>query len=56
MERRFNPAAGGHGERQSEPAINVDTTNCCSCGLVKLSSCPNKNYCIGCGVCGNCCG
>jgi hypothetical protein len=51
------PAAGGGWEiRVLRPHTKVDTTNCCSCGLVKLSCCPNKNYCIGCGVCGNCCG
>jgi hypothetical protein len=38
------------------PHAKVDTSNCCSCGIAKLSCCPNKNYCIGCGVCGDCCG
>ena len=42
------------------PNTKVDTSNCCSCGLTnlfaKLSCCPNKAYCIGCGACGTCCG
>jgi hypothetical protein len=42
--------------RALPPHTKVDTTGCCSCGLVKISCCPNKNYCIGCGVCGTCCG
>src|SRR5262249_32967035 len=40
--------AGGWEVRAVPPHTKVDTTNCCSCGLVKLSCCPNKNYCIGC--------
>jgi hypothetical protein len=51
------PAEGGGWEiRALSPHTKVDTSNCCSCGLEKLSCCPNKNYCIGCGVCGSCCG
>jgi hypothetical protein len=42
--------------RALPPHTKVDTSNCCSCGLTKLSCCPNKAYCIGCGVCGTCCG
>jgi hypothetical protein len=34
----------------------VDTSNCCHCPIQKLACCPNPNYCMGCGVCGNCCG
>lgn len=34
----------------------VDTTNCCHCPIQKLACCPNANFCMGCGVCGNCCG
>lgn len=38
------------------PTEKVDTSNCCSCGLAKLKCCPAPNYCMGCGVCGDCCG
>jgi hypothetical protein len=48
--------AGGWEIRALPPNTKVDTSGCCSCGLIKLSCCPNKNYCIGCGVCGTCCG
>ena len=34
----------------------VDTTNCCHCPIQKLACCPNPNFCISCGACGNCCG
>ncbi len=47
---------GGWQLRVIPPHTNVDTSNCCSCGIAKLSCCPKKNYCIGCGVCGDCCG
>ncbi len=47
---------GGWEVRALPPNTKVDTSGCCSCGLAKLSCCPNKSYCIGCGVCGTCCG
>ena len=47
---------GGWEVRALPPHTKVDTSNCCSCGLVKLSCCPNANFCMGCGVCGSCCG
>jgi hypothetical protein len=49
-------AKGGWQLRVLPPHTKVDTSDCCSCGLTKLSCCPNKAYCMGCGVCGNCCG
>src|SRR4029077_7989124 len=52
-----SPAGTGGWElRGLPPQTKLDTTGCCTCGLVKLSCCPNKAYCIGCGVCGSCCG
>jgi hypothetical protein len=52
-----SPAGTGGWElRVLPPQTKVDTTGCCTCGLVKLSCCPNKAFCIGCGVCGSCCG
>jgi len=47
---------GGWQLRVIPPHTKVDTSNCCSCGITKLTCCPNANYCIGCGVCGSCCG
>jgi hypothetical protein len=49
-------AKGGWKLRALPPHANVDTSNCCSCGIAKLSCCPNKSFCMGCGVCGSCCG
>ncbi len=54
--REKSATKGGWQLRVLPPRTKVDTTGCCSCGLVKLSCCPNKSYCMGCGVCGNCCG
>lgn len=59
--RAVKAREGGWELRALSPHTKVDTLNCCSCGIVfaqlqKLSCCPNKNYCIGCGACGTCCG
>jgi hypothetical protein len=60
--RAVKTREGGWELRALPPHSKVDTLNCCRCGIVaianlaKLSCCPNKNYCIGCGACGDCCG
>lgn len=49
-------AGKGGWELQVVPSTKVDTLNCCTCGLYKLTCCPRQGYCIGCGACGTCCG